>query len=64
VGEASKTVWYEVWGIEQGDAPPPVLLTKIPAGDDAAGAWEAAKQAAHNFLSAGATEVVVKRVGQ
>ncbi len=25
-----KHVWYEVWGVEENERPPPILLMKIP----------------------------------
>lgn len=57
-------IWYEIWGIEKGDSPPPVLLVKIPqATEDDAETEKAAKETAQSFIDAGATEVVIKRYG-
>lgn len=58
------SVWFEVWGVEKGESPPPVLLFKFPVPDPSAeeSVRQTAEEAATNLRDAGATLVEVCRV--
>lgn len=57
-------IWYEIWGVEKGDSPPPVLLAKIPQWiEDDEETAKAAEEMAQSFRDDGATQVTVKRYG-
>ena len=53
--------WFEIWGIDVGDKPPPILLFKLAA---AVTTREEAEESAQYLRDTGRTEVSVREVGE
>lgn len=52
-------IWYEVWGVEYGEDPPPVLLAKFP---EEVGGEQAANQFKTNIEAAEGSQLSIRKV--